>query len=614
MARPTRFEAMCLAVVALGLFARVGEALALRNLSLDVAWYETMGESLRRSGEFFRPWDGAHVFAQMYPPAYPALLAATFALAGHASYALTQATSLACGAFLVAVVYFTTRDLYGRSAAAASAAIAACFPLFIQFDYQGYTESLVAAFFALTIWAILKSLDDSRWIILAGLVAGLGFLTKSSMGYFFVVAGFAGLAWRFAYMRWRVFRDGHYLTAAALFLAIVVLWSARNVARFGWPHWETQKHASQALAAMWTAPGFAGALVGEFVWTFFLLFALATPWIREIRRAAESWRDERTSALLMAIVTPTVIAVFFVTAFYLAEDFGSIATTLNKRYLVTSLAPILWLAYRDASFERPAATSRPERALALVGIGILALAFAFDPTQLALTLPRIWAWFAEVALGLALVAASTFFWIEQRARATDAGQRLRVRRVSGASALAPAAAFAAVGFVVGTFVALSLVPFFAAAAVAFLVRDPRVRVAGIAVMLLATALVGGAPHAPTEEVTRDVDAHAAIGASLATDAGNEPYFWPTLRDDIAMTTLARDANPDWRIAFFPDPNASPPAGYTLAKSYASPTDYAAGTLAWRWIEEHALGGAPPDAPGVGARLYCRTGVAGCAPL
>ncbi len=60
----------------------------------------------------------------------------------------------------------------------------------------GFAEALVAMLFVLTVWAILKSLKRTRYIVWAGLFAGLGFLAKASLGYFFF-AGLAGLLWRF---------------------------------------------------------------------------------------------------------------------------------------------------------------------------------------------------------------------------------------------------------------------------------------------------------------------------------------------------------------------------------------------------------------------------------
>src|SRR5207247_2887141 len=80
-----------------------------------------------------------------------------------------------------------------------------------------YAENLITLLFVVTVAAILKSLDRPRWILVAGVAAGLAYLTKSSVGPFFLVAGLAGFSWRFRFVRWAVFRDRAYLAAIGIF-------------------------------------------------------------------------------------------------------------------------------------------------------------------------------------------------------------------------------------------------------------------------------------------------------------------------------------------------------------------------------------------------------------
>src|SRR5207249_2886917 len=102
--------------------------------------------------------------------------------------------------------------------------------------------------FTLTLLGILKSLQSEPYILVAGLGAGLAYLTRSSIGPFFVVAGLAGLAWRFHYQKWRALANGWYLGAIALFAAPVLWWANRNVTTFGgYPAWEAPWGASGGL-------------------------------------------------------------------------------------------------------------------------------------------------------------------------------------------------------------------------------------------------------------------------------------------------------------------------------------------------------------------------------
>lgn len=245
-----RKERLLIALAVVGVVLRIA-TLWRGEVLWDGAVYAYMGWSFSETGEFVLPLassmfaEDAPLYYRHFPPLYPAYLAVFYTLAGF-SLEVTKTAAIAASLLLLAVAYLTTRDLFGRRKALYALALVALDPIYLAGTWMTYSESLVGILFVLTMWAILKSLRRESYILLAGLFAGLGFLARSHIGYFFAIAGIAGIAWRFYHVRWRFLRDGWYLAAIGLFVGIVGAWSYRNVLRYGWPHWETSWYVSYA--------------------------------------------------------------------------------------------------------------------------------------------------------------------------------------------------------------------------------------------------------------------------------------------------------------------------------------------------------------------------------
>src|SRR5581483_9000275 len=246
---------------------------------------------------------------QHFPPLFPAFVALFFLPSGP-SLAALKAANLAAALLFVLVAFLATRDLYGRAKGLAVAAIAACCPILVGFDALGLGETLVATVFALTIWAIVKSLDAPRFILFAGLFAGLGYLAKASMGPFVLLAAGAGLAWRVSYVGWGVLRDKLYLAAGGLFALVVAPWIARNVLRHGNP--DTQPYATDALRSLFANEPWPLLLASSLAACALVIALLALPFLPGVRASWRKLRDPRVSALWMAVATPTLVAVLLI--------------------------------------------------------------------------------------------------------------------------------------------------------------------------------------------------------------------------------------------------------------------------------------------------------------
>jgi membrane protein DedA with SNARE-associated domain len=315
----------------------------------DADRYSAMALGFQRTGTFLMPWGdvyspGAPQPSHHFPPLYPLVLAGFFQALGFSRDTLRVA-SITLALAAMAVTYLCTRDLYGHRRGLLATAVVAVSPILLLTTNKAYAENLLLLLFVATLWAILKAIERPWFMVPAAAFAALGYLTKSSMGYFFVVAGLGGLAWRLHWRGWKVLRDPAYLAAIALFGATVAAWAWRNWALFG--SWETSSHLSAAYGNALAHPvDWALLLVFSFLFLFglgYLVFMAALPWLPALARTPRLGSEE-DSGLWLAIGLPLVLATLIDAALWLYErDFYF----HNVRYVSFAVVPLVWLLARN---------------------------------------------------------------------------------------------------------------------------------------------------------------------------------------------------------------------------------------------------------------------------
>ena len=360
------------------------------DLGYDASAYVATGHGWARTGELVLAWGDVLTFgpspeghSHHFPPAYPLYLGVVFKLFG---YGLAQAKWAAVAASLLAlgVAYATTRDLYGRDAAAVVGGLVALTPHLFWVTGMGYSEGLATALFALTMWAIVRSLEDERFIVLGGLVAGFAYLARASMGAFFLIAGLAGLAWRVRHRGLaRTFSSPWYGLAIVLFALVVGAWAWRNVALFGWPNWETSVGSRGIPRWVWEhRPDFR---LGLLVRTPLMLSVLA-PWLvllwPEARKSLRRIREESTSGLWLAVFLVWVLGLLFSAAYFsMGPTVHEMKRFDTSRYVMVGIVPLAWALVREADWSQRA-TRRRWAALGGVLLAGCVLVAAFPPHYL----------------------------------------------------------------------------------------------------------------------------------------------------------------------------------------------------------------------------------------
>ena len=345
-------------VIAFGIIIRLSTIWTMQPSS-DAFVYFYMGNSFLHHGEFIMPYGDysgtSSIYSHHFPPLYPIYLSFFIALFGYTPFTLNLASALS-GLLPIAAAYFATKDLYGKRKALAVSAVIAVEPISVAMGGIGFSENFVNFFFILTMWAILRSLKDERYILWAGLFAGLGYLTKSSMGWFFIIAGLAGFMWRFYYVKFAVLRDRYYLAAIGIFGAFFSVWALRNMARFWdgtfwglFSSWQTSAYTSYVFATAISRPSeLIYALFMRLIFFALIFFGSSMFWLKELKKAPKL--EEENSALFLSIFLIYLLSWIISSMFWVVEHYPMF-WALNARYIIPSFVPLLWLVFRYHDFE-----------------------------------------------------------------------------------------------------------------------------------------------------------------------------------------------------------------------------------------------------------------------
>lgn len=296
-----------------------------------------------------------------YSPGMPLFEAAFVALLGDSGLAVVLPILLLSWA-AVFTVWWTTRDLYGDLPALLVAGAVSIEWTGVFFGtWLGYAENMVLLAIVLTVWAILRALRDDRFMPLAGLFAAVGYLSKASIGWFFLVAGLGGVVWRVVYRGWGVLRNRWYVTAMVIFAIPVAIWSLRNVYVF-WDGtasglidaWQTSRVFSHYIAAALNDPGqLLVGLVGKLPILIVGLGLPLLPFWRSLLAALRRWREEDTLGLWITAGLIVALGWFFAGVTWLNEGSAFIWPD-PVRYVAPAQVPLLWLVVR----ERPLPSTR----------------------------------------------------------------------------------------------------------------------------------------------------------------------------------------------------------------------------------------------------------------
>ncbi len=132
------------------------------------------------SAFFWGSFDASNAITVDKPPAALWVTALSVRLFGLSSFAILLPQVL-MGVGTVAVVHATVRRRFGHGAALLAGLVMALTPVAVLMFRFNNPDALLTLLMALAVWATLRAVEAGaiRWMVLAGVFTGLGFLTKS---------------------------------------------------------------------------------------------------------------------------------------------------------------------------------------------------------------------------------------------------------------------------------------------------------------------------------------------------------------------------------------------------------------------------------------------------
>jgi 4-amino-4-deoxy-L-arabinose transferase-like glycosyltransferase len=223
-----------LAIVVLALVARLVVVGASAHVAprYDAADYDRVALSIS-AGDGYPPttYAAAGTPSAFRPPAWPYALAAAYKATGK-HWIAGRALAALLGTVAVLLVALIARELWARRAALIAGAVAAVLPPLIALNASLLSEALFVPAMLGMIWALLRARRSAhawRWLLGAGVLAGLAILTRSD-GLVLLVPLAAGAFWA---ARGRAARRA-LAPALAVLVAVAVLvpWTVRNLDAF----------------------------------------------------------------------------------------------------------------------------------------------------------------------------------------------------------------------------------------------------------------------------------------------------------------------------------------------------------------------------------------------
>jgi hypothetical protein len=298
----------------------------------DGAWYADTGFGILKYGTFSTASQNIPTWGDTL--IYPAYLSVFYRFFGY-SLLTTRVASLIIGLLAILVVYKLTANIFDKKKGLIVAAIIAFHPWAIIVTGANVVENMLIIFLSFTIWSIIKSSDDRRYLSLAGIFASLTFLTKTNIGISLIIlVVIFFFVWQVYYNKKRALMNPHLI----FFIVIVMITAiARNYMISTMSY--TISEANTSIPHLFTKKGLV-QLIFQLPFhillpaTFFLFF------LPETSHAISNWKKKNNNLLLLVILGGTGVILLHAVA---RQTWLATLSGASERYFIPFIIPTMWL-------------------------------------------------------------------------------------------------------------------------------------------------------------------------------------------------------------------------------------------------------------------------------
>src|SRR5512144_1519904 len=145
---------------------------------------------------FFGSFDAGGIMTVDKPPLALWVQALSARIFGYHSLSVLVPQAL-MGIASVALVYDLTRRMFGRTAGFVAGLVLALTPITVAISRHNNPDALLVLCCVAALWALVRAFEDgrTRWLVLSGLMVGLGFETKMAVALMVVPGIVAAYLW-----------------------------------------------------------------------------------------------------------------------------------------------------------------------------------------------------------------------------------------------------------------------------------------------------------------------------------------------------------------------------------------------------------------------------------
>lgn len=316
-----------------------------------------------------------------FSPLYPLYLAGWLIIFPY-SPLLVHLASLCMSLFLLCIAYVVFRDLFDKERAIYGTAFLAGHGILIDLTGKCLSENLLLTVLVLIIWSFIKVIRTgaAKWILLAGIFSGLGFLCKAKAGnIWYALLLFALIGYQYIRRKWLV-SFWPFFGSTLLFGLISGPWLGRNFIQFGTTSTSIHNNLAYQFAFNHIKLWFWGIIIAAPYFLFFLVLHLLLflPFFRHgIKRNVELYLEV---ALMLF---------FFFSSWLISGAVWSYEGDMNgwnvARYFSLSLIPLLFLSLSERRCEEKSIHRVWLVSVSMVflsGITMISASFVFEEKSL----------------------------------------------------------------------------------------------------------------------------------------------------------------------------------------------------------------------------------------
>lgn len=298
----------------------------------DGALYSDIGWGILKHGTFVTGTQNDPTWG--FSLTYPLYLSFFYRFFGFSVFS-THLASLIAGVLAIIVAYLTTTDIFDKRKGLITAAIIAFAPWMIFATGSNITENFLLIFISLTLWALIKSFKNSKYLVPGGVFAVLTLYTKTNIGLSLVIIALIFFVmWQFLYQKKRVLKDPYII----IFVIIVLVGAVTRNLMIATQEYQVSE-ARSATPHLFTSEGLV-QLAFELPFhlllpaTFFLFF------IPETYTALSRWKSRPNNLLIFVLLGGLGLILLHAVA---RQTWLQTLPAASERYFITFYIPTIWL-------------------------------------------------------------------------------------------------------------------------------------------------------------------------------------------------------------------------------------------------------------------------------